>query len=444
VGCAALGAFRVAGPVPLITDSLLVSRNSGVMIVRKLLKVAAPLLAVGVLAACSSQGSSSSSASSSNAPVTIDFWNTYTGPLETELASIVKEFESTHPDITVKLVYQPYATELQSLETAVAAKQPPALAQIEMSTMGQLASDGALAPVSSLLSASSAKALKASIVPSIASVNSYQGQLYTVPFGYNSNILYYNKTILAKDGITPPTTWAELEADAKKVSEDSDGKVSGYVFPAAASWILEARFWQTGTTLFNTAGTQAEFNSPQGVAMFTNYQQLLATKAAKMVTTDADLDQLTDLFAAGKAAMFEQSSTAVQSIASEAKVATGEATFPTMGQKAFSMGATTSASSTQCRTRRSRPPPSSRSGGPARPSRPSGRPSPTTCQESRQPITPAPSSSGRRPTRRARQPRSRCLTPSRSRTCPAFRRSPPISPTASTRPWTARAAPSPT
>jgi sn-glycerol 3-phosphate transport system substrate-binding protein len=300
--------------------------------------VLAGVLLPAALSACSSQGSTARAA---NSPVTIDFWNTYTGPLETELTSIVADFEATHPNITVNLVYQPYATELQSLQTAVAAKKPPALAQIEMSGAGTLVADGALAPVSSLLPSSSAQALEKSVIPSIAAANSFQGQLYTVPFGYNSNVLYYNKNLLAKDGISPqdmPKTWAQLEADASKVTQDSKGSVYGYAFPAQASWILEARFWQSGVTLFNTAGTEATFDTPQGVSMFSNYEQLLNTKAAEMVTTDSSLDQLTDLFASGKVAMFEQSSTAVQSIQSEVKFPIGVATFPTMGKQAYSMG----------------------------------------------------------------------------------------------------------
>jgi sn-glycerol 3-phosphate transport system substrate-binding protein len=157
--------------------------------------------------------------------------------------------------------------------------------------------------------------------------------------GYNSNVLYYNKDLLAKDGINPQDlTWTELEADSEKVSQDSKGSVYGYAFPAEASWILEARFWQSGVTLFNTAGTKATFDTAAGVSMFNNYKQLLDTKAAEMVYTDADLDQLTDLFAAGKVAMFEQSSTAVQNIQSEVKFPMGVATFPTMGKQAYSMG----------------------------------------------------------------------------------------------------------
>ncbi len=70
---------------------------------------------------------------------------------------------------------------------------------------------------------------------------------------------------------------------------------------------------------------------------FEAYQQLLATRSAEMVQTDSSLDQLVDLFAVGKVAMFEQSSTAVQDITSAAKFAVGEAEFPTLGKKVFSL-----------------------------------------------------------------------------------------------------------
>ena len=37
-------------------------------------------------------------------------------------------------------------------------------------------------------------------MPKSAAANSFQGQLYTVPFGYNSNVLYYNKNLFRAAG----------------------------------------------------------------------------------------------------------------------------------------------------------------------------------------------------------------------------------------------------
>jgi ABC-type glycerol-3-phosphate transport system substrate-binding protein len=317
--------------------------------VKKAVLAAAPLaLALAALAGCSSPSGAAPAAQptfSTDHPVTIEFWNTYTGALEDQLNQLVGDFESTHPGITVKTVYQPYDTELQALQTAVAAKQPPALAQLELTSMAQLAAFGALAPIPGLLSDSDAKALQDAMIPSIATANSYDGTLYTVPMGYNSNVLYYNKDLVQKAGLASslPTTWQQLETDAPKLSADTDGDgtndVYGYAFPAQAPWILEARLWQSGAELFNSDNTQATFNSPKAVQTFQNYQDLVNTKGAEMVQTDSSLNQLTDLFAAGKIAMFEQSSTAMQGILGKAtSFDVGVAQFPTMGGQVYSLG----------------------------------------------------------------------------------------------------------
>jgi ABC-type glycerol-3-phosphate transport system substrate-binding protein len=283
---------------------------------------------------------SASTSKTAAAPVTIQFWNNFTGTgaLGNELGTLVSEFNATHPGVVVDPVYEPYATMLQTVQTAVAAKAPPAIAQLELTTNAQLAADGALTPIPSLLSKSSASALEKSIIPAIKEANSYKGTMYTVPFGYNSNVLYYNKALLAKAGITTaelPTTWAKLTADAKKLTNSG---TYGYAFPAQAPWILEVRLWQSGAQLFNTNNTKALFDSSTAVGAFNSYKTLLNTKSAEMVQTDADLDQLTDLFAAGKVAMFEQSSTAMQSIAATAKFDVGVAQFPTLGKKVYSLG----------------------------------------------------------------------------------------------------------
>jgi ABC-type glycerol-3-phosphate transport system substrate-binding protein len=316
--------------------------------VKKFLRVAVPLALVGALAGCSATPAADPSPAvtfSAAHPVTIEFWNTYTGPLEDELSSIVKDFESSHPGINVKLVYQPYDTILQSLQTAVAAGQPPALSQLELTQMAQLASFGALDPLSKELTATQEKSVEAAMIPSIATANSYDGTLYTVPMGYNSNVLYYNPDLIKKAGLTPadlPKTWAQLEKDGALLTQDTNGDgtpdVYGYGFPAQAPWILEPRLWQVGGEVFNKDNTQATFNSAAGQKVLANYQALVKDKAGEMVQNDSSLSQLTSLFATGKIAMFEQSSTAMQGIDAAAPFTVGVSQFPTMGKPVYSLG----------------------------------------------------------------------------------------------------------
>ncbi|MER6037325.1 ABC transporter substrate-binding protein [Streptomyces sp. NPDC101169] len=46
----------------------------------------------------------------------------------------------------------------------------------------------------------------------------YDGRLYAVPYVTNAGLLLYRKDVLAKAGVPPPRTWAELERDAKTVA----------------------------------------------------------------------------------------------------------------------------------------------------------------------------------------------------------------------------------
>jgi multiple sugar transport system substrate-binding protein len=46
----------------------------------------------------------------------------------------------------------------------------------------------------------------------------YNGHLWAVPYYSNAEVLYYRKDILAAAGTRPPTTWAQLEEQAKTVA----------------------------------------------------------------------------------------------------------------------------------------------------------------------------------------------------------------------------------
>jgi ABC-type glycerol-3-phosphate transport system substrate-binding protein len=149
---------------------------------------------------------------------------------------------------------------------------------------------------------------------------------------------------LQQAGLGPadlPKTWDQLQRVAGLLTKGGSGgtpDVYGYAFPAQAPWIVEVRMWLAGAELFDQGNKKAQFDSPQGVAMVDAYQRLLSSKAAEMVQTDSWLNQLADLFAAGKVAMFEQSSTAMKTIIGKAKFDVGIAEFPSMGKPVYSMG----------------------------------------------------------------------------------------------------------
>jgi multiple sugar transport system substrate-binding protein len=127
--------------------------------------------------------------------------------------------------------------------------------------------------------------------------------LYGLSYG-----LFYNKKEFAKAGIsTPPATWAEFVADAKKLTLPG-GKQYGLTL-AGASYTENAHFAfmfgkQQGGNYFDSGG-KATFATPQNVKGVQQYVDLISkykvatpSSAEHTTTTDAIPD-----FAKGKASM---------------------------------------------------------------------------------------------------------------------------------------------
>jgi multiple sugar transport system substrate-binding protein len=55
-------------------------------------------------------------------------------------------------------------------------------------------------------------------LPPVVDTATYDGQLYAVPYVTNAGLLLYREDVLAKEGVEPPRTWAELERYAKTIA----------------------------------------------------------------------------------------------------------------------------------------------------------------------------------------------------------------------------------
>ncbi|MCX5419980.1 ABC transporter substrate-binding protein [Streptomyces sp. NBC_00078] len=57
-----------------------------------------------------------------------------------------------------------------------------------------------------------------SFLDPVVDTATYDGHLYAVPYVTNAGLLLYRKDVLAKEGVPPPRTWAELEHDARTIA----------------------------------------------------------------------------------------------------------------------------------------------------------------------------------------------------------------------------------
>lgn len=241
------------------------------------------------------------------APVQITFWYGLGGVLNKLVQQMTRTFNATHTGVQVTAVFQGSYSgggpEQQKLLTAIASGAVPDIAQMEVNSIGQFAASGALRPISDLM-AHSAVDSPTSFLPGMLLSGKYLGVQYGVPFNRSVPILYYNAAIFKAAGIgTPPTTWAELATDARKVASGSGlNRVYGFN-PLVDWWPWESYTLSAGGQFFNSSATQATFANTVALAPLTIQQQLVKDGVAKVNVGTTYWSQNIEDFAHGRTAM---------------------------------------------------------------------------------------------------------------------------------------------
>lgn len=117
------------------------------------------------------------------------------------------------------------------------------------------------------------------------------GKLYGLPFDSYAGLLYYNKSMFKKAGIShPPKTWKELKADAAKMTDKSK-RIYGYALQSARGETQTAdgfaRFlWPWGGRFLNTKSHKILVNDPKSVAGIEFRHSLLKYMPQGIVSDD--------------------------------------------------------------------------------------------------------------------------------------------------------------
>jgi multiple sugar transport system substrate-binding protein len=266
------------------------------------LALAAALAAVP-LAACGS-----SSGTSSAAHPTLTYWATNQGTslqddrqvLGPQIAKFTKQ-----TGIKVNFEVIPWTTVLNQITAATVSGKGPDVLNIGNTWSPSLQATGALLPFTSSvmsqiggssrflagsLSATGAPGKPPAAVP-----------LYSLAYG-----LYYNKALFAAAGISsPPTTWAELVADGKKLTTSSHWGLS--IEGGSVAENIHMAFelsQQQGGQFFDAAG-KPTFNTPQNVAAVKQMMDFIQTDKITN-PSDAQYSKGTEAlvdYATGKTAM---------------------------------------------------------------------------------------------------------------------------------------------
>jgi multiple sugar transport system substrate-binding protein len=221
-----------------------------------------------LLAGCSSGGSSSDSSG------TVTVWvRDYEKALVQPLADA---FNKTHKT-KVKVTLIPAADFVQKLGTAASSGTAPDVAANDLVFTPYFASVGAFADITKKVDA---LPYKDSLDKAHMKQATYNGKIYAVPFTGDVSVIFYNKDLFKKAGLDPekpPTTYAEIEADAKAITA-LGGKDKGFVFSGACGgcnvFELAPHVWGSGGSVLNTDGTKASLDTPEVTDMLQLYRTM--------------------------------------------------------------------------------------------------------------------------------------------------------------------------
>jgi multiple sugar transport system substrate-binding protein len=143
--------------------------------------------------------------------------------------ALVKQFESAHPQIRVKLLEMPESATQQhnSYVTYLSSADPSIdVYSIDIIWPSEFGAAGWLHPLDQYFTAEELNRF----LPGPVQGCTYEGVLYAIPWFTDAGILYYRKDLLEKAGFTVPETWEELVEQASALQNEYG--IYGYVFQA--------------------------------------------------------------------------------------------------------------------------------------------------------------------------------------------------------------------
>ncbi|HEY0534322.1 MAG TPA: ABC transporter substrate-binding protein [Actinoplanes sp.] len=239
------------------------------------------------LTACGGSGSGSDSGGTTTLRV-LDYYNTDPGKTVWQKAL---ESCASQAGATISREAVPGATLIQKVLQQASSKTLPDLLMLDNPDLQQIAQTGALTPLDTFgLNADG-------FAKGVVDASTYQGKLYGLQPITNTIGLFYNKDILSKAGVTPPTTWDELKTAAKKLTS---GSQYGLAFAAPANY---EGTWQFLPFMWSNGGDEKNIATPQtaqALQLWVDLMKAGSVSKSALNWTQADVN---DQFKAGKAAM---------------------------------------------------------------------------------------------------------------------------------------------
>lgn len=194
-------------------------------------------------------------------------------------------FEREHPGVEVDVTVYSWNDVDRKVKEMVDAGHPPDMAQI--GSYADYAARNLLYQADDLLSI----ATQADFASQLATAGRVKDVQYGMPFAASTRLLFYNKTLFHKAGLTAPTTWKQLAADAAAL------KAEGVAYPYALPLGPEEAQAETMQWLLSGGGNYTDsfgtygLDSTENVATFTWLKDELVDKGLTGPVAPGKLDR---------------------------------------------------------------------------------------------------------------------------------------------------------
>lgn len=240
-------------------------------------------------------------------PVTLTYWHGWTGEWEKMVQFVVDMFHEKQDRIRIEPVVVPYDQFLAKLSAAIAAGSPPDVVTLFGSTaIPTLARQGALMALEDIgVDLTEAQAW---FKPDIYKLGQFEDKTYGLSYWAGDYALLYNKAHFEEAGLDPergPTTLAELDAYAEKLTVSEGGKITRMGFLPNDLWLWGTVF---GGSFYDDVAKQVTANDPaivEALGWIRSYPEKYGARevAAFQAGLSSERAQNLDPFIAGKYSM---------------------------------------------------------------------------------------------------------------------------------------------
>jgi raffinose/stachyose/melibiose transport system substrate-binding protein len=233
------------------------------------------------------------------------------------LGTLTKEYARTHPGTTLKNTYQPQQSLFAKLQLLAAQNALPTLFNTPASDVtAQLLKSGQLLDLEPTLKQ---LGVYDQLTPAAIAIvkRIYGGRLAALPLEFNIEGFWYNKTIFAQNGLTPPTTWPQLVQDAATLQAKG---IQPFAASGLQGWPITRLI---SGYLYSSLGADALQKVQSGKVKLTDPRYVAAAQAVADLGSKGyfgqgvatlDYNPAQDLFLQGKAAMFYMGSWALRDL----------------------------------------------------------------------------------------------------------------------------------